>query len=70
MYQWFTFKALKEEDPKAALDSFQRVLDLENGEKGEWGFKVTFWVMKTSVWDTILMCILPKTQTITYQLLF
>jgi COP9 signalosome complex subunit 2 len=24
---------------QAALDSFQRVLDLENGEKGEWGFK-------------------------------
>ena len=35
-----SFQALKEEDPKAALDSFQRVLDLENGEKGEWGFKV------------------------------
>ena len=24
---------------EAALESFQRVLDLENGEKGEWGFK-------------------------------
>ena len=24
---------------KEALQSFQRVLDLENGEKGEWGFK-------------------------------
>lgn len=24
---------------KAALASFQKVLDLENGEKGEWGFK-------------------------------
>ena len=35
-----SLKALKEENPKAALDSFQRVLDLENGEKGEWGFKV------------------------------
>lgn len=23
----------------AALQSFQKVLDLENGEKGEWGFK-------------------------------
>merc|ERR1712018_634632 len=37
--QYYNSKALKEEDPKAALDSFQRVLDLENGEKGEWGFK-------------------------------
>lgn len=31
-------KALKEDDPKAALSSFQKVLELE-GEKGEWGFK-------------------------------
>lgn len=26
-------------EPTAALASFQKVLDLENGEKGEWGFK-------------------------------
>merc|ERR550517_663508 len=37
--QYYNSKSLKEEDPKAALESFQRVLDLENGEKGEWGFK-------------------------------
>jgi len=38
--QYYNSKALKEDDPKAALESFQRVLDLENqGEKGEWGFK-------------------------------
>lgn len=37
--QYYNSKALKEEDPKAALESFQRVLDLENGDKGEWGFK-------------------------------
>ena len=37
--QYYNSKALKEEDPKAALESFQRVLDLENNEKGEWGFK-------------------------------
>jgi len=37
--QYYNSKALKENDPKAALESFQRVLDLENGEKGEWGFK-------------------------------
>jgi len=37
--RYYNSKALKEEDPKAALESFQRVLDLENGEKGEWGFK-------------------------------
>lgn len=37
--QYYNSKALKEKEPTAALDSFQRVLDLENGEKGEWGFK-------------------------------
>ncbi|XP_023337931.1 COP9 signalosome complex subunit 2 [Eurytemora carolleeae] len=37
--QYYNSKALKETGPKAALESFQRVLDLENGEKGEWGFK-------------------------------
>lgn len=37
--QYYNSKALKEEEPKAALASFQKVLDLENGEKGEWGFK-------------------------------
>ncbi|KAM7354016.1 COP9 signalosome complex subunit 2 alien [Cochliomyia hominivorax] len=37
--QYYNSKSLKEDDPKAALQSFQKVLDLENGEKGEWGFK-------------------------------
>lgn len=37
--QYYNSKALKEDDPKAALISFQKVLDLEDGEKGEWGFK-------------------------------
>ncbi|MCL4129183.1 UNVERIFIED_CONTAM: hypothetical protein GTU68_023257 [Idotea baltica] len=37
--QYYNSKALKEEEPKAALASFQRVLDLESGDKGEWGFK-------------------------------
>ena len=34
--QYYNSKALKEDNPKAALESFQRVLDLEeaNGEKG------------------------------------
>ena len=42
--QYYNSKALKEENPTAALESFQKVLDLEAasdaGEKGEWGFKV------------------------------
>lgn len=37
--QYYNSKALKEDDPKGALTSFQKVLDLESGEKGEWGFK-------------------------------
>ncbi|XP_050719334.1 COP9 signalosome complex subunit 2 isoform X1 [Eriocheir sinensis] len=37
--QYYNSKALKEDDPRAALTSFQRVLDLEAGDKGEWGFK-------------------------------
>nr|CAG4646968.1 EOG090X04DO [Megafenestra aurita]SVE92325.1 EOG090X04DO [Megafenestra aurita] len=39
--QYYNSKALKEEEPKAALTSFQKVLDLEaqGEEKGEWGFK-------------------------------
>lgn len=37
--QYYNSKALKEDEPNAALASFQRVLDLESGEKGEWGFK-------------------------------
>ncbi|KAF7269568.1 hypothetical protein GWI33_017457 [Rhynchophorus ferrugineus] len=37
--QYYNSKALKEEEPRSALSSFQKVLDLEGGEKGEWGFK-------------------------------
>ncbi|XP_058797194.1 COP9 signalosome complex subunit 2 isoform X1 [Phymastichus coffea] len=37
--QYYNSKALKEDDPKAALQSFQKVLDLEGGDKGEWGFR-------------------------------
>jgi len=37
--QYYNSKGLKESSPQVALESFQRVLDLENGEKGEWGFK-------------------------------
>jgi len=36
--QYYNSKALKEDDPHAALESFERVLFLEQ-EKGEWGFK-------------------------------
>ncbi|CAK9304267.1 unnamed protein product [Gordionus sp. m RMFG-2023] len=37
--QYYNSKALKEDDPDRALENFQKVLDLEGNEKGEWGFK-------------------------------
>ncbi|XP_045156594.1 COP9 signalosome complex subunit 2 [Mercenaria mercenaria] len=37
--QYYNSKALKDDDPKAALDNFQKVLELEGKDKGEWGFK-------------------------------
>ena len=36
--QYYNSKALKEDTPQAALDSFRKVLELEQ-EKGEWGFR-------------------------------
>lgn len=36
--QYYNSKALKEDDALGALESFQKVLDLEE-QKGEWGFK-------------------------------
>jgi COP9 signalosome complex subunit 2 len=36
--QYYNSKALKEDSPALALDSFKHVLELEQ-EKGEWGFK-------------------------------
>lgn len=37
--QYYNAEALEEDNPSAALEAFQRVLELEGGEKGEWGFK-------------------------------
>ena len=36
--QYYNSKALKEDSPREALESFRRVLELEQ-EKGEWGFR-------------------------------
>jgi len=49
---------LKEENPNAALESFQRVLDLEKGDKGEWGFKALKQVAKSISNDILLF--IPK----------
>lgn len=36
--QYYNSKALKEDEPLSALQSFQKVLELENGGKGEWAY--------------------------------
>ena len=36
--QYYNSKALKEDSPREALESFRKVLELEQ-EKGEWGFR-------------------------------
>ena len=36
--QYYNSKALKEDNPTSALNSFKRVLEIEQ-EKGEWGFR-------------------------------
>ena len=36
--QYYNSKSLKEDNPKGALESFKKVLELEQ-EKGEWGFR-------------------------------
>lgn len=67
--QYYNSKALKEDDPKAALTSFQKVLDLEGGEKGEWGFKalkqmikINFKLVSVQLILNMLLC------TLTYKL--
>lgn len=37
--QYYNSKAFKDTDRKLALESFQKVLDLEKDEKGDWGFR-------------------------------
>lgn len=37
--QYYNSKALKDSNPQQALESFQKVLELEKGQKGDWGFK-------------------------------
>jgi COP9 signalosome complex subunit 2 len=45
--QYYNSKALKEDDPKAAMENFGKVLELEK-EKGEWGFKALKQMIKIS----------------------
>lgn len=37
--QYYNAKSMKEENPRAALAEFAKVLELEGSEKGDWGFK-------------------------------
>eukprot|EP00127_Corallochytrium_limacisporum_P004470 Clim_evm24s164 gene=Clim_evmTU24s164 len=45
--QYYSSKALKETDPKAAIESFLKVLDLEE-QRGEWGFKALKQLVKVT----------------------
>ncbi|KAH8402924.1 hypothetical protein KR222_000380 [Zaprionus bogoriensis] len=60
--QYYNSKALKEEEPKAALASFQKVLDLENGEKGGWGFKA----LKQMIKINFRLCNYEEMMMLTY----
>jgi len=46
--QYYSSKGLKEEDPRAALEGFQGVLNLEKkkDKKEEWGFKALKQMLK------------------------
>ncbi|XP_018327312.1 COP9 signalosome complex subunit 2-like [Agrilus planipennis] len=44
--QYYHSKAMKEEDPVAALAAFQKVIDLQGPFKGEWGFKALKQIVK------------------------
>ncbi|PAA59804.1 hypothetical protein BOX15_Mlig020563g4, partial [Macrostomum lignano] len=44
--QYYNSKTLKDENPELALKEYQKVLDLEGAEKGDWGFKALKQMMK------------------------
>ena len=60
--QYYNSKALKEDDPLAAIESFKKVLTLEqkSGDKGDWGFKALKQMMKIYFkmenYDDMLAC--------------
>ncbi|XP_050304163.1 COP9 signalosome complex subunit 2-like [Anthonomus grandis grandis] len=37
--QYYLAKTMKEENPRSAIPAFQKVLDIQGENKGEWGFK-------------------------------
>ena len=45
--QYYNAKAMKDDDPRAALDSFKGVLETET-DKGEWGFKALKQMVKVA----------------------
>ncbi|XP_031334594.1 COP9 signalosome complex subunit 2-like [Photinus pyralis] len=44
--QYYHSKSMKEEHPDEALQEFQRVIDMQCGQKGEWGFKALKQILK------------------------
>lgn len=43
---YYHSKSIKEDDPASALECFQRVVDLQGDNKGEWGFKALKQIVK------------------------
>lgn len=58
--QYYNSKALKEHEPLKALESFQKVIDLEDSNKGDWGFKALKQMIKLNFrlknYDEMLRC--------------
>lgn len=62
--QYYNSKALRSDDPKAALTSFQRVLDLEGNDKGEWGFRALKQMIKINFTLVSSLVLLTQLQTL------
>lgn len=61
--QYYNSKSLKEDEPHSALLSFQKVLELEGGDKGEWGFKALKQMIKINfkLVSCFIICIVMYT---------
>ena len=44
--QYYNAKSQKEDNPDKALADFQKVLDIEGNDKGDWGFKALKQIVK------------------------
>lgn len=66
--QYYNAKALKEDDPKAAVEALKKVLAAEGDEQGDWGFKALKQICKISflTLDDKETCLSYYRQLLTY----